>query len=288
MQRAQRFPTRLRLPGSARAVLAAALLLGAGPWAAAIPQFSSRPASFAHAERMREALEGRPEQQRTRGEYERVLNAYRAIYHGDPGSPKADASIAAVADLLAEEGRVFQDDKALRDAIGQYEFLRTQYPGSRFRFSALLTEGEIYQYDLDDLQLASATYREFVRLYPHHPLAEEAHAELRAIRHEELASARRTPGSAKAVRTARNEPAATREPQRENETAAARREQPQTEERTARGSGSGPAIAERSGQGSMEAAPARMDESRVPPRMRAPATMAAAEPASVAETPTEQ
>ena len=56
---------------------------------------------------------------------------------------QADASIAAVADLLAEEGRVFQDEKALRDAIGQYEFLRHQYPGSRYRFSALLTEGEI-------------------------------------------------------------------------------------------------------------------------------------------------
>jgi N-acetylmuramoyl-L-alanine amidase len=82
---------------------------------------------FDKAQRLREGLEGRPEQQRTRRDYERVLAAYRAVYHGDPGSPKADASISAVADLLAEQGRIFQDEKSLHDAIGQYEFLRKQY-----------------------------------------------------------------------------------------------------------------------------------------------------------------
>lgn len=57
------------------------------------------------------ALESRPEGERTRIEYERVLNAYRAIYHGDPGASKADASIDAVAELLAEEGRLFAEKK---------------------------------------------------------------------------------------------------------------------------------------------------------------------------------
>jgi N-acetylmuramoyl-L-alanine amidase len=71
-----------------------------------------------------EALEARPESQRTRLDYDRVLDAYRAIYHGDPASPKADASVLAVAELLAEEGRLFSDEKLLHDAIGQYEFLR--------------------------------------------------------------------------------------------------------------------------------------------------------------------
>ena len=139
---------------------------------------------------MREALEGRPEQQRTRLQYERVLDAYRAIYHGDPGSPKADASIAAVADLLAEEGRVFQDEKALRGAIGQYEFLRRQYPSSRYRFSALLTEGEIYQRDLGDLQQAQAAYENFLRLYPQSALGVEARVELKNIRRQEMAGSR--------------------------------------------------------------------------------------------------
>jgi N-acetylmuramoyl-L-alanine amidase len=35
---------------------------------------------FATAERMREALNGRPSTERTRRAYQRVLNAYRAIY----------------------------------------------------------------------------------------------------------------------------------------------------------------------------------------------------------------
>jgi N-acetylmuramoyl-L-alanine amidase len=152
---------------------------------------SARPASqhgvaphsaFEKAQRMREALEGRPERQRTRRDYERVIEVYRAIYHGDPASPKADASVSAVADLLAEEGRVFQDDKALHDAIAQYEFLRKQYPGSRYRFSALLTEGEIYLRDLNDRESARTTFQQFLKLYPQSPLANEAKVELSNLR----------------------------------------------------------------------------------------------------------
>ncbi|HEX3987516.1 MAG TPA: N-acetylmuramoyl-L-alanine amidase [Acidobacteriaceae bacterium] len=148
----------------------------------------ARAASFAHAERLREALEGRPEHERSRAQYERVLDAYRAIYHGDPASPRADDSIAAVANLLAEEGRVFQDDKALHDAIGQYDFLRRQYPASRLRYSALLTEGEIFQRDLNETAQAKATYKAFLSLYPRNALAAEARTELRAIEHQERSS----------------------------------------------------------------------------------------------------
>jgi N-acetylmuramoyl-L-alanine amidase len=167
---------------------------------AATPQYGQgRMAAFTHAERMREALEGRPESQRTRLQYQRVLEAYRAIYHSDPASPRADASIAAVADLLAEEGRVFQDAKALRDAIGQYEFLRHEYPASRFRFSALLTEGEIYQRDFGDLPQAKAIYLNYLRLYPESPLTEEARTELRNIRHLQVAGRGLPPARAQAA-----------------------------------------------------------------------------------------
>ena len=139
-------------------------------------------ARFERAERLREALEGRPEGQRTRGEYERVMNAYRVIYHANPASPHATASVIAVADLLAEEGRLFQDNRALHDAIGQYTFLRTNYPRSRFRYSALLTIGEIELRDLKDREAAQETFREFLRLYPGNPLANEARIELRNLR----------------------------------------------------------------------------------------------------------
>jgi N-acetylmuramoyl-L-alanine amidase len=189
----------------------------------------SSPSAFAHAERLQEALEGRPEQQRTRLQYERVLDAYRAIYHADPASAKADASVAAVADLLAEEGRIFEDQKALRDAVGQYEFLRHQYPGTRFRYTALLTEAEIYQRDLGDLPRAKAAYQDFLRLYPQNALAVEARAELKNIHRDEIASARhRSPSSPH--RTTAESP----EPAQPSSRSASRNNEPQR-----------PAIAER-------------------------------------------
>jgi N-acetylmuramoyl-L-alanine amidase len=100
----------------------------------------SRLPPFEQAEHLRLALEARPESQRTRIDYDRVLDAYRAVYHHDPASPKADASVLAVAQLLGEEGRLYSDEKLLHDSIGQYEFLRAQYPGNRYR--AAIAEGE--------------------------------------------------------------------------------------------------------------------------------------------------
>lgn len=137
---------------------------------------------YARAQKMREALEGRPERQRTRRDYERVMDSYRAVYHSNPASPRADASVSAVADLLAEEGRVFQDSKALHDAISQYEFLRANYPQSHYRYSALLTMGEVYLRDLNDRANAKSTFEQFLKAYPQSPLAAEARIELSDLR----------------------------------------------------------------------------------------------------------
>jgi N-acetylmuramoyl-L-alanine amidase len=100
----------------------------------------SRLTPFEQAQHLRQALEDRPESQRTRAAYERVLDAYRAVYHNNPAAPKADASALAVAQLLTEEGSLFSEPKMLHDAMGQYAFLRVQYPGNRY--SALIAEGE--------------------------------------------------------------------------------------------------------------------------------------------------
>ncbi len=170
--------------------LLAALLAAARPASPAAARPGAMPAPYDRAQRLHEALEGRPEQQRTRRDYDRVLNAYRSVYHGDPASPHADASINAVADLLAEEGRLFEDEKALHDAIGQYEFLRMQYPGSRYRFSALLAEGEIFEHDLNDRAGARAAFERYLKLYPRNALAEQARSELRTLHQQELAAHR--------------------------------------------------------------------------------------------------
>ena len=68
---------------------------------------------YAAAERIREALNGRPAAGRTRRDYQRVLNAYRNIYMGAPSCSKADPSVVAVAETLVEMGRRFDDDKIL-------------------------------------------------------------------------------------------------------------------------------------------------------------------------------
>ena len=129
---------------------------------------------FAAAERMREALIGRPARDRTRREYQKSINAYRAVYFGAPRSSKADPSVVTTAELMVEMGRAFNDDKILRSAIDQYRFLRKEYPGSKFRFDALFTMGEVYKDDLDDPVQAKETFEEFLRRYPRNRLADDA------------------------------------------------------------------------------------------------------------------
>jgi N-acetylmuramoyl-L-alanine amidase len=136
---------------------------------------------FAKAERMREALNGRPLGERTRHEYQRVIDSYRVVYFGSPASSKADPSVVATAELMVEMGRRFEDNKILRGAIEQYHFLRKEYPGSKYRFEALFTIGEIYKDDLNDPGEARTTFEDFARRYPHNRLAEDARAAVKEI-----------------------------------------------------------------------------------------------------------
>ena len=130
---------------------------------------------FDKAEQMREALNGRPADQRSRKEYQHVADAYRKVYYVAPASSKADVSAIAVAEILADMGRQFQpDEKDLRAAISQYEFLRREYPGSKYRFQALFTIGQIYKEDLGDDDAAHQTFEEFLKHYPRNSLAAEA------------------------------------------------------------------------------------------------------------------
>ncbi|AXC13383.1 N-acetylmuramoyl-L-alanine amidase [Acidisarcina polymorpha] len=161
----------------------------------ALPGFGSptgRPTQsqspFDRAQRARQALASRPEEQRSKRDYERVLELYRFVYHADPASPKADASVFAVAQLLGEEGRVFNDEKSLHDALGQYEFLRREYPGSRYRPEALFAEADLNLRALDDRPNAKAQLQSFLKQYPHSPFATQAHQDLKDIHTEEQAA----------------------------------------------------------------------------------------------------
>jgi N-acetylmuramoyl-L-alanine amidase len=149
------------------------------------------------AERGRQALEAIPEETRTRAETTRAMDAYRAIYHANPADVHAPAAVNAVAELLAEQGRVLHDEKSLRAAVGQYEFLRTQYPASSLGVQALLAEGQIEQNDLKDAAAARERYKLLLRERPKSEQAEEARAGLASLEQGTVtpASRDRSPGT---------------------------------------------------------------------------------------------
>src|SRR5215831_20064239 len=147
---------------------------------------------FETAERLREALDGKPESRRTHSDYLKVMEAYRKVYYTAPNSDKADAAVLAVAELLDDQGRVLNDPKSYKDAIGQLVFLRREYPGSKYRVEALFTIGEIFRDDLNDTAQAKATFEDYLKHYPNSRLAPQAKQAL-----AEMADAERTASTKK-------------------------------------------------------------------------------------------
>ena len=164
-------------------------------------QGSAAVSAWEEAERSRDAYETVPEGQRTKAGYTRVLDEFRAIYHQHPQDghqhlqdghqhpqdvhqdAHAAEAVNAVAELLAEEGRGQHDAGLLRAAVKQYEYLRTQYPGSSLGVGALLTEAQIERIDLGDAAAARERYTTFLELYPRSSIAEEARAGLASLDH---------------------------------------------------------------------------------------------------------
>lgn len=136
----------------------------------------------------REKLESIPPGARTRAEYTEAMDGFRAIYHQSPGDQYAAAAVNAVAELLTEQGRGSHDPKSLKDAVGQYEFLRKQYPGSSLRVGALLAEAQIYENDLHDTEGARTQYALLVKHYPRSEQAEEARAGLASLKKSDQSS----------------------------------------------------------------------------------------------------
>jgi N-acetylmuramoyl-L-alanine amidase len=152
------------------------------------------------AERMRDSLESKPEAQRARHDFQKVIDAYRKVYYTAPSLAKADIAVQAVAELLEDQGRLLSDPKSFKDAIGQLVFLRREYPGSKLRAEALFTIGEIYRDDLDDSKQAKATFEDFVKRYPGNSRAQEAR---KAIAEIDNPSVAKSPFQAKALRRER-------------------------------------------------------------------------------------
>ncbi len=170
---------------------AAVLCCGRSVWAAPASASSTTKRSVARAaqtvspweaaERGRDALQAIPEGSRTKANYTTAMDGYRAVYHGAPQDVHAPAAVFAVAELLAEQGRALHDAKSLKAAIGQYEFLRVQYPGSSLRVAALLAQGQIYGNDLHDVASAKERYALLIQQFPGSAKADEARAGLATL-----------------------------------------------------------------------------------------------------------
>lgn len=152
------------------------------------------------AESARATLMQMPASERKRSDYTLVMDAYRAIYHGNPADVKSPDAIYAVADLLADEGRTLRNEKDLQNAIGQYEFLRKQYPRASARIPALYQEALIAQNDLRDTKLAKEKYALYVESYPKSDKASDAREALAALKNG------RTPANVASLEAAKASP----------------------------------------------------------------------------------
>ena len=171
---------RIALRGSVCAAAFLCLAAHATP-----PNHSSKPTAQAtpwdQANRARVAFEAQPTGTHTKLGYTHILDTFRAIYHDNPRDRHAPDAVFAVAELLTEQGRELEEEKSLRAAIGQYEFLRSQYPGSPLREPALLAEARIDRDDLADEKAAHERYNVLLKESPRSESAKLAKADLAAF-----------------------------------------------------------------------------------------------------------
>src|SRR5215469_13333231 len=133
-----------------------------------------------NAVKAREVFEAKPQGTHTKIEYAHVMDGFRAIYHGNPGDAHAARAVEQVAELLAEEGKEFDDHKTLRDSAGQYEFLAKAYPGGTMAPRALGHAVELLGPDAaDDAAEAKRVRALLVREYPRSAEAKELRPEPR-------------------------------------------------------------------------------------------------------------
>jgi N-acetylmuramoyl-L-alanine amidase len=165
---------------------------------------------FATAVRMRTMLEGYLEKDRSASDYKQTIDAYQKVYDISTESDEAPAALMAEAELFEQMGRLF-DQKYYDTAIKTYLSLLNQYPGSEYRATALFSIGKIQDEDQGRLDNAQATFRDFLKKYPHSVHAGDARKALADIAagtaKQGAASVQTQPPQTQApVKTAQNAP----------------------------------------------------------------------------------
>jgi N-acetylmuramoyl-L-alanine amidase len=162
-------------------------------------------AQFARAEEQRATLNAKPPEKRTLAEYKTVVASYRRVYLITPRAAEVVDSLLSVAELYSEMGDRF-GRSYYQSAVDSYLFLVHEYPGSKYSQDALLRIGKLQRDQLGDSALATQTYEDFLKKYPHSPRKREAQEELAELALLQHSNAPEPAGNAPT--TARNVPVA--------------------------------------------------------------------------------
>jgi len=189
---------RQKLGAAILAGFLAAFAAAAPPVAAQSPPASKRAeaqSQLARADKLRAGLEGQPQKERGKREYDAVLTAYRRVVHAGPATSEAQTALVAIAEIYQEMGRGF-DDAYFQKAIDTYQALLKQYPATRYRSDAMFTIAKIQQEDLDQPDEAEKSFDQFLTRYPHSQKAATAQDALKSIAAERDRAAARSSGAA--------------------------------------------------------------------------------------------
>ncbi|MFZ3215556.1 MAG: N-acetylmuramoyl-L-alanine amidase [Candidatus Acidiferrales bacterium] len=135
---------------------------------------------FERAVKMRTTLEDTPQKERSLSDYRQAVTAYHKVYLITAQAEEVTPALIAEAELYEEMGHLF-DAKYFQSAIDTYNFLLKQYPGSRYRGQALYAIGLVQKDGLNQPDVAEATLKQYVKLYPRSDRASDAHVVLKDI-----------------------------------------------------------------------------------------------------------
>ena len=144
-------------------------------------------AQYIRAEDQRGALNSKAANKRTLAEYKQVVSSYRRVYLITPHAPEVPDALLAVAELYIEMGDRF-GRSYYQSAVDSYRFLMHEYPTSKYGQDAMLRIAQLEKDQLGDAALASKTFGEFLKKYPHSPKrrdAQEALAELALLQNND-------------------------------------------------------------------------------------------------------
>jgi N-acetylmuramoyl-L-alanine amidase len=157
-------------------------------------------AQFERAVNQRAALNEEPLNQRKLDEYKQVVTSYRRVYLITPHAARVPDALLAIAELYTEMGDRFGRNY-YQLAVESYQFLIHEYPTSSHHQEAMLRAAHLAKDQLNDPALASKTYNEFLKAYPHSPHkreVQEALAELTLLQENEKPAEAAAPAKAAA------------------------------------------------------------------------------------------